>query len=78
MCDRKQAGTIKSMNTPQTTAQRVAKLRAARDALGLKRLDVYAHPDDHTAIKTLADKLQRKRTKGLSQPKKMLTLPETP
>ncbi|MFO0454288.1 MAG: hypothetical protein ACK52I_37500 [Pseudomonadota bacterium] len=40
---------------------RVAALRAAREALGLKRLELYAHPDDWPAIKALAEKLQRKR-----------------
>lgn len=48
---------------PQTTAQRVAKLRSAREALGLKRLELYAHPDDWPAIKSLAEKLQRKRAR---------------
>ena len=36
---------------------RVAKLRADRDALGLKRLELYAHPDDWPAIKALAAQL---------------------
>jgi hypothetical protein len=39
-------------------------MRAARDALGLKRHDVYAHPEDWPAIKALADKLQRKRARA--------------
>ena len=47
----------------KTTAERVAALRASRDALGLKRLELYAHPDDWPAIKALAEKLQRKRAK---------------
>lgn len=46
-----------------TTAERVADLRASRNALGLKRLELYAHPDDRPAIKALAEKLQRKRAK---------------
>ena len=49
--------------TPKTTSERVAALRAARDALGLKRLELYAHPDDWPAIKTLAEKLKKRRTK---------------
>ena len=48
---------------PKTTSERVAKLRADRDALGLKRLELYAHPEDWPAIKTLAEKLQRKRAR---------------
>ena len=51
------------MNAAKTTSERVATLRAARDALGLKRLELYAHPDDRPAIKSLAEKLQRKRAK---------------
>lgn len=52
------------MSAAKTTAERVAALRAARDALGLKRLELYAHPDDWPAIKALAEKLQRKREKA--------------
>jgi len=48
---------------PKTGAERVAKLRADRDALGLKRLELYAHPDDWPAIKAMAEKLQRRRAK---------------
>lgn len=51
----------------KTTAERVAALRAARDALGLKRLELYAHPDDWPAIKALAEKLQRRRAKAAKQ-----------
>jgi hypothetical protein len=46
------------MSAAKTTAERVAKLRADRDALGLKRLELYAHPEDWPAIKALAEKLQ--------------------
>lgn len=55
------------MNAAKTTAERVAALRAARDALGLKRLELYAHPDDWTAIKVLAEKLQRRRARAAKQ-----------
>jgi predicted component of type VI protein secretion system len=51
------------MTTAKTTSERVAKMRADRDALGLKRLELYAHPEDWRAIKALAEKLQRKRSK---------------
>ena len=54
---------------PKTTAERVAAMRAARDALGLKRLDLYAHPDDWPAIKALAAKLQRKRERDAKRAK---------
>lgn len=52
-----------TVRVAKTTAERVAALRASRDALGLKRLELYAHPDDWPAIKALAEKLQRKRAK---------------
>lgn len=48
------------MNAAKTTAARVAELRRRRADLGLTRLELYAHPDDHEAIKSLAAKLQRK------------------
>jgi hypothetical protein len=48
---------------PKTASERVAKMRADRDALGLKRLELYAHPDDWPAIKALAEKLQRRLAK---------------
>ena len=51
------------MSAAKTTAERVAALRAARDAMGLKRLELYAHPEDCPAIKALAEKLQRRRAK---------------
>ncbi len=51
------------MNAAKTASERVAKLRADRDALGLKRLELYAHPEDLPAIKELAEKLQRRRAK---------------
>lgn len=52
---------------PKTTSERVQAMRAARDALGLKRLELYAHPDDWPAIKALAEKLQRRRAKLLAR-----------
>ena len=52
------------MTAAKTTRERVQAMRAARDALGLKRLELYAHPDDWPAIKALAAKLQRKRAKS--------------
>lgn len=57
------------MSAAKTTTERVAKLRADRDALGLKRLELYAHPEDWPAIKALAERLQRKRAKKLAPPR---------
>lgn len=52
------------MNAAKTTAARVAELRQRRADLGLTRLELYAHPDDHEAIKKLAAKLQRRRERA--------------
>ena len=49
--------------TVKTNTERVQKLRAERTAQGLKRLDLYAHPDDTAAIKALAQKLAQKRSR---------------
>jgi hypothetical protein len=47
----------------KTLSERQAALRQRRAALGLTRLEVFAHPDDHPPIKELAAKLRRKREK---------------
>lgn len=57
------------MSPAKTTAERVDKLRKEREALGLKRLEVYAHPDDWPSIKALAAKLQRKRERDAKRAK---------
>ena len=49
--------------TPKESTPRVATLRAARKSAGLKRVELYVHPDDEPAIKALAAKLARKRAK---------------
>jgi hypothetical protein len=49
--------------TAQTTAQRKAAERLRRQDAGLVRLELWAHPDDHEALKALAAKLARKRAK---------------
>ena len=51
------------MKAAKTTSERVQAMRAARDSLGLKRLELYAHPDDWPTIKALAEKLQRRRAR---------------
>jgi hypothetical protein len=55
------------MSAAKTTNERVAALRAARDDLGLKRLELYAHPEDWPAIKAYAERLKRKRV-GATKP----------
>ena len=47
--------------TPKTTTERVEKLRQEREALGLRRRELYAHDDDWPRLQELAAKLQRKR-----------------
>lgn len=49
------------MNAAKTTSERMAAMRAARDAAGLKRLELYAHPLDWPAIKAHAAKLAARR-----------------
>jgi hypothetical protein len=51
------------VSAAKTTSERVQAMRAARAALGLKRLELYAHPEDWPAIQALAKKLARKRAK---------------
>ena len=68
-CDRRKAWRYlvhAAVSAAKTTAERVAALRAAR-ALGLKRLELYTHPEDWPAIKALAEKLQRKRAKMVAK-----------
>ena len=50
--------------TAKTATERVQALRAERAALGLKRLELYAHPDDWPGIKALSERLQRRRAKA--------------
>ena len=52
------------MKVPKTPAQRAASLRERREALGVKQLMVFAHIDDHTAIKAVAADLAAHRATG--------------
>jgi hypothetical protein len=54
---------------PKTTSERVAAMREVREDLGLKRLEMYVHPEDWPAVKQYAIKLQLKRAKKLAQPR---------
>ena len=54
------------MNVAKTTNERVAKLRADRDALGLKRKEVYVHDDDWPELLKLAKRLERRHAKLLA------------
>jgi hypothetical protein len=51
--------------TAKTTTERVDQLRARRREAGLKEVrNLWAHPDDHPAIKALALSLAAKRVKS--------------
>lgn len=52
------------MNAAKTAAQRVREVRQRRASAGLVRLELWAHPDDHEAIKEAAAKLQRRRERA--------------
>jgi hypothetical protein len=47
--------------TAKSPAQRVADLRARRQALGLTRLELWARPEDHEYLKAKAEWLQKRR-----------------
>jgi hypothetical protein len=51
--------------TAQTPAERKAAERERRKEAGLTRLELYVHPEDHEAIKALAEKLQRRRARAI-------------
>ena len=52
----------KTLPPAKTTAQRQAALRARRAEQGLTQVGgIYAHPDDHKAIKLYAERLTVKR-----------------
>lgn len=49
--------------TAKTPAERVAALRQRREALGMTRLELHAHPDDHMPIKIYALSLHAERAR---------------
>ena len=57
------------MNHPpaKKARERMSAMRAARDALGLRRLELYARPEDVPAIQQFAIKLQMRRAKLAKQ-----------
>jgi len=52
--------------TAKTNTKRVSNLRKRREAAGVKRLELYAHENDHAQIKALANKLAQKRSKAIN------------
>lgn len=51
------------MSPAKTTSERVDKLRKERADLGLKRKDVYVHPDDWPEVLRFVAKLAKRRAK---------------
>jgi hypothetical protein len=49
--------------TAKPVNQRVDEMRTRRKALGLTRIELYVHPEDHEAVKRKAASLQRTREK---------------
>lgn len=47
-----------------STTPALAALRARREELGLKRQELYVHPEDWPAVKEYAAKAQRKRERA--------------
>ena len=45
----------------KTSTQRVDKMRKEREALGIKRRDVYVHDEDWPLVRQYARKLQKRR-----------------
>lgn len=50
-----------TVDMPKTSTDRVRILRAARAAQGLRRLELYVHPEDWPEIKRLAGWLAKRR-----------------
>lgn len=54
---------MKKKPIPQTSTAAVQSLRERRAELGIKQLNVYAHVDDHFAIKKICDAFLQRRLK---------------
>lgn len=57
------------MPAAKTTSERVDKLRQEREAMGLRRRELYAHDDDWPKLQELAAELQRKRERDAKRVK---------
>ena len=49
------------MMPAKTTSERVEKMRQEREALGMRRRELYVHDDDWPRLQELAVKMKRKR-----------------
>ncbi|MFZ9959379.1 MAG: hypothetical protein ACO3GP_03215 [Candidatus Limnocylindrus sp.] len=47
-----------------TSTQRVLAMRERRKLLGLRRLELYAHPSDFEPIKAFAEKLTKRKERA--------------
>lgn len=56
---------VKAPPKKDNSYARVVRLREAREKSGFKRLDLYAHPDNHGEIKTYAAMLEIQRQERL-------------
>ncbi len=54
----------RGFNMAQSAAERKRKERERKAELGLVRRDVWAHPGDWPEIRTLEEKLKKKREKA--------------
>jgi len=50
-----------TVDMPKTSTDRVRILRAARAAQGLRRLELYVHPEDWPEIKRKAEQVAKRR-----------------
>ena len=55
------------MTIVKSSTPRVATMRLARETLGQRRLELYAHTEDWPAIKALAERLQKRRARLAKQ-----------
>ena len=53
---------VETLRRQVRATQRVAALRQRRAEQGLVRLELYVHPDDHAAIKAVAQALTQQRS----------------
>jgi hypothetical protein len=53
---------VETLRRQVRATQRVAALRQRRAEQGLVRLELYVHPDDHAAVKAVAQALTQQRS----------------
>lgn len=58
---RKLAPPVPATKPPVPATKRMSALRERRRAAGMKPIEIWAHPDDHQAIRELAARLAKAR-----------------